>query len=185
LREQGNRSLRSTDATLFSLLTRNRRAQHFPAGRSFNRVTENNHPTTAIGVDVPLRLAQAARIAFPQGGMTVSGLRREAARNRLVIELIAGKQFTTLRHIEHMRLLCRANPKEQGSGLSQKSVTATARSSVAPLGASETDRAKSARDALELTARGLKKPSASTSQQNTKSHASAAVIPLKSSYLTS
>ena len=30
------------------------------------------------------------------GGMTVSGLRREAARGRLAIEVIAGKHFTTL-----------------------------------------------------------------------------------------
>jgi hypothetical protein len=37
------------------------------------------------------------------GGMTVAGLRRERDRNRLVIEKIAGKEFTTLAHIERMR----------------------------------------------------------------------------------
>jgi hypothetical protein len=41
------------------------------------------------------------------GGMTVAGLRRERDRNRLVIEKIAGKDFTTLAHIERMRELCR------------------------------------------------------------------------------
>jgi hypothetical protein len=49
-----------------------------------------------IGLDTPLRLDVAARVAFPSGGMTASGLRREAARGRLQIERIAGKDYTTL-----------------------------------------------------------------------------------------
>ena len=40
-----------------------------------------------IGEDTPLRLAVAA--AVPDGSMTASGLRREAARGRLVIERTA------------------------------------------------------------------------------------------------
>ena len=48
-----------------------------------------------IGLDTPLRLDVAARVAFPGGGMTASGLRREAARGRLQIERIAGKDYTT------------------------------------------------------------------------------------------
>ncbi len=44
----------------------------------------------------PLRLSVAAAIAFPDGSMSASGLRREAARGRLVIERIAGKDYTTL-----------------------------------------------------------------------------------------
>jgi hypothetical protein len=55
----------------------------------------------------PLRLADAIKHAFPFGGMTVSGLRREADRGRLVIERIAGKDFTTLAEIEAMRERCR------------------------------------------------------------------------------
>lgn len=54
----------------------------------------------------PLRLAAAVQAAFPQGGMTVSGLRLEASRGRLKIERIAGKDFTTLAAIEEMRSLC-------------------------------------------------------------------------------
>jgi hypothetical protein len=54
----------------------------------------------------PLRLADALQIAFPNGGMTVSGLRLEAARGRLKLERIAGKDFTTLAAIEEMRALC-------------------------------------------------------------------------------
>jgi hypothetical protein len=54
----------------------------------------------AVGPDVPLRLDIAVKIAFPYGGMTVSGLRKEYARGRLVIERIAGKDYVTLNAIE-------------------------------------------------------------------------------------
>jgi hypothetical protein len=59
-----------------------------------------------IGPDTPLRLSVAAALAFPDGSMTASGLRREAARGHLVIERIAGKDYTTLANIEGMRQLC-------------------------------------------------------------------------------
>jgi hypothetical protein len=45
--------------------------------------------------DRPLRLAVAAKVAFPDGSMSASGLRREAQRGRLVIERIAGKDYTS------------------------------------------------------------------------------------------
>jgi hypothetical protein len=61
--------------------------------------------------DTPLRLAAAAELAFPGGGMTSSGLRKEAARGRLTVERIAGKDYTTLRAIADMRKLCRLVPK--------------------------------------------------------------------------
>jgi|SRR5580658_4349121 hypothetical protein len=60
--------------------------------------------------DAPLRLSRAAEIAFPDGGMTASGLRREASKGRLTIERIAGKDFTTLEAIDEMRKLCRREP---------------------------------------------------------------------------
>ncbi len=59
--------------------------------------------------DTPLRLDVAVREAFPAGGMTVSGLRKEIAKGRLEVELIAGKQFTTLLAIARMRELCRVS----------------------------------------------------------------------------
>lgn len=62
---------------------------------------------TDISDDAPLRLKDAVKIAFPSGGMTVSGLRREHANGRLEIESIAGKQFVTLRAIREMRERCR------------------------------------------------------------------------------
>jgi len=61
--------------------------------------------------NTPLRLDVAAAIVFPDGSMTACGLRKEAGRGRLVIERIAGKDYTTLAAIERMRELCRQNPK--------------------------------------------------------------------------
>jgi hypothetical protein len=60
--------------------------------------------------DAPLRLSRPAEIAFPNGGMTASGLRHEAAKGRLTIERIAGKDFTTLAAINDTRKLCRREP---------------------------------------------------------------------------
>src|SRR6516165_1690192 len=74
-----------------------------------------------IGLDTPLRLERAVELAFPEGGMTVSGLRREAAKGRLTIEEIAGKHFTTLRSIDEMRQKCRATAKESASGSNPRS----------------------------------------------------------------
>src|SRR5581483_3192874 len=71
---------------------------------------------THVGPNTPLRLGVAASLAFPDGSMSASGLRREAARGRLVIERIAGKDFTTLANIERMRELCRVEAKGPGCG---------------------------------------------------------------------
>src|SRR5215831_15675414 len=53
-------------------------------------------PIDQISEDTPLRLNVAAALAYPDGSMTASGLRREAAKGRLVIERTAGKDYTTL-----------------------------------------------------------------------------------------
>lgn len=49
-----------------------------------------------LRADTPLRLSVAASIAFPDGSMSASGLRREAARGRLVIERIGGTDYRTV-----------------------------------------------------------------------------------------
>jgi hypothetical protein len=72
-------------------------------------------PPEQVTPDTPLRLEIAAAIAFPDGSMTASGLRREAERGRLVIERIAGKDFTTLANIERMRQLCRVEARAPDS----------------------------------------------------------------------
>src|SRR5215470_2681521 len=66
--------------------------------------------------DMPLRLDVAAALEYPDGSMTASGLRREAARGRLVIERTAGKDYTTRAAIREMRRLCQLSAKVQGSG---------------------------------------------------------------------
>src|SRR6266446_9911594 len=83
--------------------------------------------------DHPLRLEDAIKYGFPYGGMTVSGLRREAARGRLVIERIANKDFTSLRNIEEMRKLCRVKAEGHDSG-GEKSVATIVRASRKGLG---------------------------------------------------
>ncbi len=72
--------------------------------------------THNIGPNTPLRLAEAAALAFPNGGMTAAGLRREHARGRLVIEKICNKDYCTLAAIDDMRELCRDQKKVPASG---------------------------------------------------------------------
>jgi hypothetical protein len=135
---------------------------------------------TDIDLDSPLRLDVALKLAFPAGGMTVAGLRREISKGRLAVEVIAGKQFTTLNSIAEMRKKCRANQQEQDCGSDRPSKARTA-SSAKPHGLSATERASVARAALEKTARELKKSSPTTSPKSTVDQAaSAMVIPLKS-----
>jgi hypothetical protein len=133
-----------------------------------------------IGPDTPLRLEMAAQIAFPGGGMTASGLRKERDRGRLVVEKIANKEYTTLKHIQRMREQCRAQQKVPASGSNPKSETTRAGSFAEPPGSFETERARSARAALEQTANALSKPSQSTSPKSTQSRATADVIHLRS-----
>ena len=105
--------------------------------------------------DAPLRLSEAAKVAFPDGSMTASGLRRESRRGKLVIERIAGKDYTTLAHIGPMRELCRVELKAPVSGFDQSAeVGADGWSPVLP-GSSSTADATSPQDALraKLSAR--------------------------------
>jgi hypothetical protein len=73
-----------------------------------------NSTAEHVPSDAPLRLSIAAKLAFPDGSMTASGLRREAARGRLHIERVAGKDYTTLEAIKRMRELCRVPARELG-----------------------------------------------------------------------
>jgi hypothetical protein len=72
-----------------------------------------------IDPQTPLRLYVAAALAFPDGSMTACGLRREIARGRLLVERIAGKDYTTLANIERMREQCRVEAKVPGCGSGQ------------------------------------------------------------------
>jgi hypothetical protein len=95
----------------------------------------------------PLRLAVAAKLAFPDGSMTASGLRREHLRGRLIIERIAGKDFTTLANINLMRERCLV----QAKGLAFTGATPASKDtslSRKPSGSSETAAGISPQDAL-------------------------------------
>ena len=100
-----------------------------------------------VAGDSPLRLVVAARLAFPCGGMTASGLRKERDAGRLRVERIAGKEFTTLNAIKDMRDLCLVRQKACGSGLSPQAGTPMGRS-VEPSGSSRTESAELALAAL-------------------------------------
>src|SRR5580698_2589610 len=100
-----------------------------------------------VAPDAPLRLSVAAKLAFPDGSMTVSGLRREAARGRLHVERIAGKDYTTLEAIKRMRELCRLSAKELGSTNGRHDIE-TENSSANPSGSSKMGLAISPQDAL-------------------------------------
>ena len=110
-------------------------------------------------LDTPLRMEQAVKLGFPCGGMTVSGLRREAAKGRLLIERIAGKDFVTLQAIKEMRARCRADPKVPASTAANAAVANQS-------GSSSTERMKSAQAAAQTIAEALKKPSLGTSPKS-------------------
>src|SRR5215831_20400979 len=138
-----------------------------------------------IADDKPIRLSVAAALAFPDGSMTASGLRREAARGRLAIERIAGKDFTTLRAINEMRKRCRVEPKAPGSGCSQRDGTKTVESSNKPYGASEMAASNEALVSARAKLRKLRKRSPTISPPNTAPRESAIVTPLPAKSPTS
>jgi hypothetical protein len=138
-----------------------------------------------IGEDQPLRLAVAAALAFPDGSMTSSGLRREAARGRLAIERIAGKDFTTLRAINEMRKQCRVEPKAPGSGCSRRDETNTVESSNKLCGVLETAAKNEALVSARAKLSKLSERSPITLPPNTAPRESATVSPLPAKSPTS
>lgn len=90
-----------------------RRKEKNAKGPYWDRDDQASRGKSNIAPDTPLRLDVAVREAFPAGGMTVSGLRREIARGRVEVELIAGKQFSTLSAIAKMRAMCRLPAKNE------------------------------------------------------------------------
>src|SRR5271169_4623472 len=103
----------------------------------------------AISPETPLRLAVAAALAYPDGSMTDSGLRREASRGRLVIERTAGKDYTTLADIQRMRELCRVEQKAPDYGSGERNVIPTANLPTVRSGLSKTASTEKALDAAK------------------------------------
>jgi hypothetical protein len=143
-------------------------------------------PLNQIEPDTPLRLAVAAALAYPDGSMTASGLRKEAGRGRLVIERTAGKDYTTLAAIAEMRKLCRQSPKDQGCGSAKHAAIGPDISLTPPFGSSSTGNIKRAQAAAKMTVSALKDSSSCISTANTpRKQRKAPVIPIKSPSRTS
>jgi hypothetical protein len=120
-----------------------------------------------VSDNTPLRLSDAAALAFPHGGMTASGLRREAAKGRLAVSRIAGKDYTTLAAIREMIETCRVEPKVPVSGCNLHDGTARAGSSKKLCGASEMETTNVALASARAKLRRLKEPLPSTSPAST------------------
>lgn len=126
------------------------------------------HHTDPVITDTsPLRLGVAAAMAFPDGSMTIAGLRREAHRGRLAITRIAGKDYTTLAAIRDMIEQCRVQPKEQGSG-SARPVAAKTENSAPQHGSSLMEAGNIPLAAALRIVEELRGPSPPTSPANTK-----------------
>ena len=104
----------------------------------------------------PIPLAEACRL-FRLARLTVSTLRAEAARGRLIIFPIGKRHYTTLRSMREMVRRCRDEPRGHAS-ISTRSESS---------GLSETDRISSAQERAKESAARLIRPSPSTSPTNT------------------
>lgn len=138
-------------------------------------------PLDVIGEDTPLRLNVAAALAYPDGSMTTSGLRREATRGRLVIERTAGKDYTTLGAIRQMRDLCRQEARGQDCGSDARVVTEKPGKRTTRYGSSEMENIRRAQAAARMIVQELKERSPNTSTGSiSKKRPKGRVIPLKS-----
>ena len=132
------------------------------------------------GVDreTPLRLRDALALAFPMGGMTVSGLRKERDRGTLETYVFAGRQFTTLGAIDRMKEQCRVQPSRPASGSAPRSAAPTEPSR--PNGSSSTEETSIALAAARMRVERLRERSRSTSRASTSRRDASTVIPLRS-----
>lgn len=147
------------------------------AGEAFAKRRNLPSPDT-ITPTTPLRLDVAARLAFPDGSIGVSGLRREIARGNLRAERIAGKIFVTLAAIEDMRTRCAVQKVPDSTCASRDDRVGNGDgSSSIPVPTEAAS--KSAQAHLQAIVEQLKKPSLTTSQKST-SQTSAQVVPIKS-----
>ncbi len=141
-------------------------------------VPKNVTPTT------PLRLEIAARLAFPDRSMTISGLRNEIRKGNLQASMLAGRMYVTLDGIQQMRERCNivagdVTPKARNSISANPSVPVAS-----DAGSSLTDHHPESESSkalahLKVIAQKLRKPSPNISPKST-SQVSAVVIPLKS-----
>ena len=115
-----------------------------------------------------LRLADAARLAFPDGSITVVSLRREAKKGHLTVWRIAGKDMTSLAEIELMKDRCRVNAKALACGSEMKGGTLMEPLSSEPDGSSLMEAGITPQDAFRIKLAKLKESSRNTSRSSTR-----------------
>jgi hypothetical protein len=132
--------------------------------------------------DKPMPLDLAARAAFPDGSMTVSGLRNEIRKGNLQASKVAGRIWTTINDIERMMQQCRITGAEDAAKRNSTCVNPSgpeARSGGSSSIPSMADASSAAQAHLNQIAQRLRKPSPPTSPKSTLP-TSAKVVPLKS-----
>ena len=137
-----------------------------------------------IDSDKPLPLDMAARVAFPDGSMTVSGLRNEIKKGNLQASKVAGRIWTTLGNIKRMMERCQIAEAYDAARVrnftsanpSDREASSDGSSSTAPPTASAS---REAQAHLSQIAQRLRKPSPPTSPKST-SPTSGKVVPIKS-----
>src|ERR1700730_6398029 len=123
----------------------------------------------------PLRLDVAAKLAFPDGSLPASALRRMITAGKLEGEFIAGKWFTTLSAVERMRSRCRVSAKDRTSTSSNTPMGESSGSFVTTEGNKQ-----KALDAMNMTAKLLIESLRPSSLRNTsRKKPSAKVIQIK------
>lgn len=100
-------------------------------------------------LDELITLGQASERFFA-GRVKVPGLRRERDRGNLTTIFVAGKEFTTPRHIQEMVKRCEKMPRDRASGSGQSAETPPAASHTAPSGSSATAASSAAQAALQV-----------------------------------
>lgn len=120
-----------------------------------------------MDLDRPYRLKDILPLAYPGGEMTLNGLRNEVRKGNLVVEMIAGKHFVTMRAILEMREKCRVSGKAPDSGSVQKGSTRRAGVSRTARGSSSTATSMSPQDAYRERLKLRNKHSQNTPSPNT------------------
>ena len=108
-------------------------------------------------MNTPMPLEAAVRECFPHGGVTVNTLRRAIRTGELTAELIGKRLMVTADDIEAWREKCRVQARGRACTLERGRAR-----SLSML--SETERKKSAQDALQRMLTGPRKPCANTLQ---------------------
>lgn len=116
-----------------------------------------------------IRLAEAARLAFPDGSITVTSLRCEAQKGHLTIWRIAGKDMTSLAEIELMKDRCRVKAKALACGSGTSAGTPMDPSSSEQDGLSLMEAGITPQDAFRMKLLKRKESSPSTSRSERRS----------------